>query len=121
MVTASGLGIPFLVRNAFNMLNTTNFHERAKLFAREIFITKPILIGLQEISLVRVQPKGDFFAGNPDGAEEKHIDFLEVLLDALHEQENTIILVTHEADIAKHAERKIRLLDGQIASDEIPK
>ncbi len=40
------------------------------------------------------------------------------LLDKLHENGNTIILVTHEADIAKHAHRIIRLLDGQIASDE---
>ncbi len=40
------------------------------------------------------------------------------LLDALQRQGHTIILVTHEADIAKHANRVIRLLDGQIASDE---
>jgi endonuclease/exonuclease/phosphatase family metal-dependent hydrolase len=79
--------IPSLVKDAFNMLNTTNFHERAQSFAREIYITKPLLIGLQEISLVRVQSKGDFFAGNPVGAEEKYIDFLQVLLDALHERD----------------------------------
>ena len=40
------------------------------------------------------------------------------LLDKLHEDGNTIILVTHEHDIAAHAGRIIRLLDGQIASDE---
>lgn len=55
--------------------------------------------------------------GNLDSATSAEIM---TLLDALHEQGNTIILVTHEADIAKHAERKIRLLDGQIASDEVP-
>ena len=43
------------------------------------------------------------------------------LFDALHDRGNTIILVTHEADIAGHAERTIRLLDGQIASDVVPK
>ena len=41
------------------------------------------------------------------------------LFDELHERGNTIILVTHESDIAKHAHRVIRLLDGKIASDEI--
>jgi putative ABC transport system ATP-binding protein len=41
------------------------------------------------------------------------------LFDELHQQGNTIILVTHESDIANHAHRVIRLLDGQIASDEI--
>ncbi len=40
------------------------------------------------------------------------------LFDILHERGNTIILVTHESDIARHAHRVIRLLDGQIASDE---
>ena len=54
--------------------------------------------------------------GNLDSATSAEIM---TLLDALHDQGNTIILVTHEADIAKHAQRKIRLLDGQIASDEV--
>jgi putative ABC transport system ATP-binding protein len=31
---------------------------------------------------------------------------------------NTIILVTHEADIAEHAHRAVRLRDGKIESDE---
>jgi len=39
------------------------------------------------------------------------------LFDSLHSQGQTIILVTHEADIAAHAEREIHLLDGSIASD----
>jgi putative ABC transport system ATP-binding protein len=41
------------------------------------------------------------------------------LFDELHGRGNTIILVTHENDIAMHAHRVIRLLDGKIASDEI--
>jgi putative ABC transport system ATP-binding protein len=41
------------------------------------------------------------------------------LLDTLYERGNTIILVTHEMDIALHAHRIIRLLDGQVASDEL--
>ncbi len=40
------------------------------------------------------------------------------LLQDIHEAGNTIILVTHEEDIAKHAHRIIRLLDGQVESDE---
>ena len=39
------------------------------------------------------------------------------LFDKLHEAGNTIILVTHEADIAVHAHRTIRLRDGQIEDD----
>ena len=36
----------------------------------------------------------------------------------LHRQGNTIILVTHEMDIAQHAHRVIFIRDGKIASDE---
>ncbi len=41
------------------------------------------------------------------------------ILDSLHEQGNTIILVTHEATVAAHAKRTIHLLDGQIARDHL--
>lgn len=39
----------------------------------------------------------------------------------LHQQGNTIILVTHEHDIAQHAHRVIFIRDGKIASDEAVK
>jgi len=39
------------------------------------------------------------------------------LFDKLHDEGHTIILVTHEDFIAKHANRTIRLLDGKIAAD----
>ncbi len=53
--------------------------------------------------------------GNLDSATSAEIM---QLFDELYERGNTIILVTHESDIANHAHRVIRLLDGQIASDE---
>jgi len=40
------------------------------------------------------------------------------LLEEIHRMGNTVIVVTHEEDIAKHAHRIIRLMDGEIASDE---
>ena len=56
--------------------------------------------------------------GNLDSATSAEI--ME-LFDELYQKGNTIILVTHESDIANHAHRVIRLLDGQIASDELLK
>jgi putative ABC transport system ATP-binding protein len=52
--------------------------------------------------------------GNLDSATSAEIM---TVFDQLHSDGNTIILVTHEDDIARHANREIRLLDGLIESD----
>ena len=56
--------------------------------------------------------------GNLDSATSSEIM---AIFDVLHKNGNTIILVTHESDIAAHAHRVIRLFDGKIASDEMTK
>jgi putative ABC transport system ATP-binding protein len=40
------------------------------------------------------------------------------LMEELHRKGNTIVLVTHEADIAEHAYRVVHIRDGVVASDE---
>ncbi|NWG13663.1 MAG: ABC transporter ATP-binding protein [Acidobacteria bacterium] len=54
--------------------------------------------------------------GNLDSATSSEIM---ALFDVLHSRGNTIVLVTHEHDIAAHAHRVIRLLDGKVASDDV--
>jgi putative ABC transport system ATP-binding protein len=43
------------------------------------------------------------------------------LFEEIHKQGNTVIVVTHEEDIARHAHRIIRLRDGEVATDELNK
>ena len=53
--------------------------------------------------------------GNLDSATGNEIM---ALFQRLHQQGNTIILVTHEHDIAMHAHRIIHLRDGKVEKDE---
>jgi putative ABC transport system ATP-binding protein len=53
--------------------------------------------------------------GNLDSATS--VEIME-LFDDLHRQGNTMILVTHEPDIAAHANRRVVLRDGEVVSDE---
>jgi len=52
--------------------------------------------------------------GNLDSATEKEIM---ALFDALHEAGNTIVIVTHEPDVAARCPRAVRLADGKVIGD----
>jgi putative ABC transport system ATP-binding protein len=52
--------------------------------------------------------------GNLDS--QTSVDIM-ALLDEIHKNGNTVIVVTHEEDIAKHAARIIKLIDGMISID----
>lgn len=53
--------------------------------------------------------------GNLDSQTSEEIM---TLFEELNREGITIVLVTHEEDIARHAKRKVRFLDGRIISDQ---
>lgn len=57
-------------------------------------------------------------ADEPTGNLDSHTaeEIMELFAE-LHQAGNTIVLVTHDAQIGEHAERVIRMLDGKIESD----
>ncbi len=77
--------------------------QRQRVAVARALVTKPSIILADE-------PTGNL--------DSKTGEEIMMLFQELHDQGNTIILVTHEPDIAEHAHRTIRLRDGHIESDE---
>jgi putative ABC transport system ATP-binding protein len=53
--------------------------------------------------------------GNLDTARSHEI--MELLIELNRENNLTVVMVTHEADIASYAERQLKFIDGRVASD----
>jgi putative ABC transport system ATP-binding protein len=58
-------------------------------------------------------------ADEPTGNLDSHTsEEIMTLFEELNRDGITIVLVTHEEDIARHAKRRVRFLDGRVVSDE---
>ena len=74
----------------------------------------------QRVAIARalVNKPSIILADEPTGnLDSKTGDEIMALFDTLHASGNTIVLVTHEPDIAEYAHRIIHIRDGQIFSD----
>lgn len=74
----------------------------------------------QRVSIARALLNGGkvILADEPTGAldSEAGQEMMQILHD-LHKQGHTVIIVTHDMEVASHAERIIEIRDGQIVSD----
>lgn len=76
----------------------------------------------QRVAIARalVNNPSIILADEPTGnLDSKTGDEIMALFDELHEKGNTIVLVTHEPDIAEYAHRVVTIRDGVIASDQV--
>jgi len=78
--------VPGEVAKMYNNVIASDFPSRATAIAKSIKTYQPHVIGLQEISLVRRQSPSDFIPDNPTLAEEVVMDYLQILIDALHSE-----------------------------------
>ncbi len=76
----------------------------------------------QRVAIARalVNTPSILLADEPTGNLDSHTssEIMQVL-EELHDEGQTILLITHERDIAAHASRQVHLLDGLIERDEI--
>lgn len=76
----------------------------------------------QRVAIARalVNKPSIILADEPTGnLDTKTSEEIMAMLDSIHANGNTVILVTHEEDIAGFAHRIIRMRDGKIESDEL--
>ncbi|MCF0164656.1 MAG: ABC transporter ATP-binding protein [Bacteroidales bacterium] len=75
----------------------------------------------QRVALARalINKPSIVLADEPTGnLDTKMSENIMKLFEEIHSSGNTVVLVTHEEDIARYAHRVIRLRDGKIESDE---
>ena len=98
-------------------LEKVNLYQRAKHLPTELSGGQP-----QRVAIARAivtNPKL-ILADEPTGALDSKTsrEIIDIFHD-LHRQGNTIVLITHDNNIAKEAERAIHILDGQISEVDL--
>lgn len=116
----------------YSSLNVSARHTRALKLLKDLdlgdkYDSKPNELSggqQQRVSIARALMNGGevILADEPTGAlDSKSGEIVLTILEELHQQGHTIILVTHDSNIAKRANRVIEIKDGEILSDQMNK
>lgn len=100
----AALGRVGLADRSDHLPNQLSGGQRQRVAIARALVTKPSILLADEPT------------GNLDSKTTRDIM---KLFDELHDEGQTIIMVTHESDIAAHCHRVVRLQDGEIAEDYI--
>ncbi len=102
---------------AMQMLETVNLTDRSHHRPNELSGGQ-----CQRVAIARalVNDPALILADEPTGNLDTRTSYeIMEIFGKIHDNGNTVVLVTHEEDIAKYAKRVIRLRDGMIESDRI--
>jgi putative ABC transport system ATP-binding protein len=105
------------IKRAEHALNSVGLGDRVKHRPNELSGGQR-----QRVAVARalVNNPSIILADEPTGnLDSKTSEEIMSLFDVIHKQGNTIIVVTHEEDIAQHAKRIVRIKDGAIESDKV--
>ncbi len=115
----AGLSKKNRINKANSVLDSVNLSDRVEHKPNELSGGQR-----QRVALARalVNNPSIILADEPTGnLDSKTSIEIMVLFEEIHKAGNTMIIVTHEENIARHAHRIIRLVDGEVESDEMNK
>jgi putative ABC transport system ATP-binding protein len=111
----AGLAKKQRIQKALHVLEDVNLTDRSHHKPNELSGGQN-----QRVAIARalVNDPSIILADEPTGnLDSKTSEEIMDIFDKIHKDGNTVVLVTHEEDIARHAHRIIRLRDGVIESD----